>query len=611
MAMSPRLRRNPGLHSAGVVLPLRRAWMLAAASGVLGVIAGLVAYWGNDPGDLAAAILRGASVLAPLAVGLAIWTRLPHAEFGRLLAAAGVLTFLAALGTADNEVLYSIGRVASWFAELAIVYLVLSFPTDRLRDRTDRALAGSFAAMVAVLYLPTALMVTDYPVPSTWTTCVTGCPGNAFEVLTREPAWVGGIVLPLREALTTALLLAVTVRLVSRMLTATTTMRRTIAPVLAGALVHTVGLPIGLGLRRADNASAAVLTVAWVLASGLPVLAVGFLVAAARWRFAIGSGLYRLAPQLHGDMGHEELRAALAEALEDPSVELVYRSSDGRWLDAAGQPVTLPRPDAGRAWTVIADDDSAVAAILHDPALEDQSPFVNAVGGLALVVLVNQRLTAEVEASLQDGRRSRKRILAVADEERRRIERDLHDGAQQRLVALRIQLELASERSTEQQLPNAGELHTFGEEVGEALEAIRSLAAGVYPPLLVDCGLTEALRSVVRGSPTPATIAAQDLGRFSPQIEATVYFCCLEALQNSAKHASARSVSIAVSNGGSDLRFEVRDDGSGFDAERQAAGRGLTNMHDRLVAVGGSLVVESHPGRGTRVAGTIPLTTSG
>jgi len=228
------------------------------------------------------------------------------------------------------------------------------------------------------------------------------------------------------------------------------------------------------------------------------------------------------------------------------------------------------------------------------------------IGSLALMMAINKRLAAKVEASLQEVRRSRERILTVADEERRRIERDLHDGAQQRLVALQIKLELASERSAAARLPDAELLHQFGEDVGEALDEVRSLAAGVYPPLLVDCGLDEALRSVARRSPTPVSVRAQGIGRFPRQVEAVVYFCCLEALQNAAKHAGAGAVSIVVSDG-RDLRFEVRDDGCGFDADRGDLGHGLTNLRDRLGAVGGTLLVESRRGSGTRVTGTIPL----
>ncbi|HEX5924931.1 MAG TPA: histidine kinase [Baekduia sp.] len=241
------------------------------------------------------------------------------------------------------------------------------------------------------------------------------------------------------------------------------------------------------------------------------------------------------------------------------------------------------------------------------PRLERRPVGVMAmVGGLALMMFINKRLAAEVEASLQEARRSRERILTVADEERRRIERDLHDGAQQRLVALRIKLELASERSAQEQLPDAELLHQLGEEVGEALDEVRSLAAGVYPSLLVDGGLGEALRSVARRSPMPVRVTAQDIGRHPRRVEAVVYFCCLEALQNAGKHAGAGSVSIVVSDV-RDLRFEVRDDGCGFEVDHDDLGHGLTNIRDRLGAVGGTLLVESRSGGGTRVAGTVPL----
>jgi signal transduction histidine kinase len=596
---------SPHPRSTGA-LSVRRAKVLGGVGLGLAVVTGLIAYTGNDPDRLGAAIVRAALVLLPIAVGLAIWTRLPHQGFGRLLVGAGILAFLAALGGSDDDVVYSIGRVATWLVELALILLVLAFPSGRLHQRTDRVLALGVTVLVAVLFLPTALMTDAYPVPGPWTSCTEGCPSNAFQVLAREPAWVHDIVLPLREALIALVLFAVTLRLMTRIARATTTMRRTLTPVLAGAAIHAATLPVAFGVRRVSADSDVTLTLTWVLASGLAVVALGFLVGAARWRLAVGDGLYRLAPRLHAGTDHETLRRVLAEALEDPTIDLLYRGTGDRWLDTAGRPVTLPAADSRRAYTVISDGDAEVAAILHDEALRDQKPFVLAVGDLALVVLTNQRLTAEVDASLQEVHRSRARILAVADEERRRIERDLHDGAQQRLVALRIKLELASELSAEQQLPNADQLHRFGEEVGEALEDVRSLAAGVYPSLLGDCGLDEALRSIARQAPMPVHVAAQGVGRYPQGVEAAVYFCCLEALQNAAKHAAAGSVSIIVSND-DDLCFEVRDDGCGFDVQHEDLGRGLTNIHDRLIAVGGSLVVESRPGQGTRIAGTIPL----
>jgi len=592
----------PLTPTAGALTP-GRAVGVAVAGVSAAAVTWLITSNGNDPSTAAAAV-RAGLVLLPTAVGLAIWTRPASRRFGRLLVAAGLLTFLAALGGASDEVVYSVGRVANWLAEILLVYLVLAFPSGWLHARADRVLVAGIALVVLVLFVPSALVTDAFPVPATWTTCIEGCPGNAFQVA-AEPAWVGDVLLPLREVLASVILLGVTLRLLARIATATTAMRRTLTPVLALAVVHAVALPLAFSLRHDDAASDTLLTVTWVLAAGVPVMALGFLVGAARWRIAVGAGLYRLAPKLQAVTDPQTLRQALAEALDDPTIDLAYRTADGCWVDTDGATMALPGAASPRAFTVIEDGDAVVAAIVHEAALEDHREFVRAVGGLALVVLTNQRLAAQVENSLEEVRRSRERILAVADEERRRIERNLHDGAQQRLVALRIKLELASERSVEEHLPDAEQLHQLSEDVGDALEEVRSLAAGVYPALLVDRGLEEALQSIARRSSLPTTVAAQGVGRFAQPVEAAVYFCCLEALQNAAKHAGARSASIVVFHGDG-LRFEVRDDGRGFDVDARTYGHGLTNIHDRLVAVGGTLLVESFPGRGTRIAGTIP-----
>ena len=249
--------------------------------------------------------------------------------------------------------------------------------------------------------------------PATWTSCSSGCPGNAFQLLTHEPAWVGDVIVPLREALASLLFLGVMVRLLTRISNATTTMRRTLTPVLALAAVHAVALPIGFTLRRAGADSGSLLTVLWVLSAGIPIMAVGFLVGAARWRLAVGSALYRLAPGL-SSTDHETLRRALADALDDPSLDLVYRGSDGGWLDSQGRAATPPGADPGRACTVISDADSEVAAILHDDALRDHEDLLRADQRATVLVLTNQRLAAQVEGSLREVHRSRERIVAAA-----------------------------------------------------------------------------------------------------------------------------------------------------------------------------------------------------
>jgi signal transduction histidine kinase len=200
--------------------------------------------------------------------------------------------------------------------------------------------------------------------------------------------------------------------------------------------------------------------------------------------------------------------------------------------------------------------------------------------------------------------------MTSADRERQRIEQDLHDGAQQSLVALRIRLELAGELLGESPVRAEQLLTDLATEVDGALEEVRSLARGVYPSLLADRGLSEALSAAALRSPVRTSVDTDGVGRYRPELEAATYFCCLEAMQNAMKHAvgvTAIAVSIAVKD---DLRFEVSDDGAGF-VDGEASGSGLTNMHDRLAAVGGQLLIRTSPGEGTRVSGIVPLNTNG
>jgi signal transduction histidine kinase len=224
----------------------------------------------------------------------------------------------------------------------------------------------------------------------------------------------------------------------------------------------------------------------------------------------------------------------------------------------------------------------------------------------------HHRLTAETSLLLRAVGDSRARILTAADDERRRIERDLHDGAQQQLIALRIKLELAAELMSDAPPSGAEEaaaLRRFGADVQEALEAVQSLARGIYPSTLADYGLVRALRSAGLQSALPTTVLARGVRRHSREIESAAYFCCLEALQNATKHArGATAVVIELSNDES-LRMEVRDDGAGFDPDDIAGGLGFTNMRDRLASVGGKLVITSRPGDGTRMTASIPLPT--
>jgi signal transduction histidine kinase len=231
------------------------------------------------------------------------------------------------------------------------------------------------------------------------------------------------------------------------------------------------------------------------------------------------------------------------------------------------------------------------------------------------LALRNVRLDSQLQASLDEVRRqteqlraSRARVVSAADAERRRIERDLHDGAQQQLVALCANLRLARELAGSQPAEVTKLLEQLGSDIEMALEELRELAHGIYPPLLADRGLAEALSAVAARAPVHTRLEAGTLGRYPPQVEATVYFCCLEALQNAGKHAGdAASATVHVFEKEGGLLFEVADDGPGFDPAAGGHGGGLTNMADRLGGIGGSLRIDSAPGGGTRIAGAIPI----
>ena len=229
--------------------------------------------------------------------------------------------------------------------------------------------------------------------------------------------------------------------------------------------------------------------------------------------------------------------------------------------------------------------------------------------------LKKERLDTALHESVEQLRRqamdlqaSRARIVAAADAERRRIERDLHDGAQQYLVAIAVKAGLIQQLAGGDTARSTALLAELASDTQSALDDLRNLAHGIYPPLLSSAGLGEALSAACRRASLPTELDAAELRRYPPELEAAVYFCCLEALQNAAKYAGRdASVRVALWEEAGGLLFEVRDDGVGFDAPGSSPGAGLTNMSDRLGAVGGRLSIESEPGKGTRVKGAIPL----
>jgi signal transduction histidine kinase len=219
----------------------------------------------------------------------------------------------------------------------------------------------------------------------------------------------------------------------------------------------------------------------------------------------------------------------------------------------------------------------------------------------------NRTLEARVDEQTRELRASRTRVVLAADAERRRIERDLHDGAQQHLIGLALQIRLAGELAESDPAQARELIDSLDREIEAAIDELRDLAHGIYPPLLQDRGLADALAAATLRSPIAAAVEADGLGRYPADVEATAYFCCVEALQNAAKHAGeGATVTISLHANG-DLFFVVADTGQGFATDGAKAGAGITNMRDRVGALGGTLQIDSTRGRGTTVRGSIPL----
>ena len=268
---------------------------------------------------------------------------------------------------------------------------------------------------------------------------------------------------------------------------------------------------------------------------------------------------------------------------------------------ASSRPLLELPQGANRAVTLVTARGEEVAALVHDPALLDEPALVESVRATAGLVLENERLAAEVRAQLAEVRASRARIVAATDAERRRIERNLHDGAQQRLVTLSLELGLAASRGD---TGNVEELSRAQDEVEEAIAELRELARGIHPTLLREEGLEAAVEALARRALLPVTVEGSVGDRLPDAVELAAYFLVSEALTNVVKHASASEVTVRLERDTAKLRIVVSDDGVG--GAHASADSGLAGLGDRLEALDAKLVVESKPGRGTTIRTEIP-----
>jgi signal transduction histidine kinase len=574
------------------------AILVAAAAGGLGVAAYRVQVDSLSPHSRAAAGV--AVACAFVLAGVVAWLRRSANRLGPLMLAAGIALLARQLRYSQDALLFTVFFLLGDISFALVGHAILAYPSGRLDGRRPRLLVK--AGYATVLVFPFAVLLvhgTRHPLLAMGplarrSLLALGDHPHAVEVLQRTEVVVFYGVLAL-------LFVAV---IASRLLRATPRTRRMRTPLLLAA--------VALALRAVyecvntfDNQQPLAYSYLfwWQIAAfvALPLALLAGMLRARLARANVGELVLALDRTPATPQG---LRDALSHALADPSLELLFWLPErGEFVDANGAAISTPDDSERRAVTRLEHENEPLAAIVHDPSLLEEPELVEAAGAAARLALENARLHAQTRAQLRQVRESRRRIVAAADEERRRIERNLHDGAQNRLLALALELSKAQRRLGEEVDSEVERLLAASvEELQSTVDELRTLARGLHPTVLTEYGLGAALESLTSKSPLPVTLEVDD-ERLLPQVEGTAYFVAAEALSNVLKHAHAAVASVTAHRRGETLVVEIRDDGIGGACARE--GSGLQGMVDRVEALGGRLRIESGAS-GTQVIAEIP-----
>ena len=523
-------------------------------------------------------------VIAFVATGLFAWSRRPDNRVGKLMVATGLAWGGVGLAQGNSAVLYSIGGAIGPLYLVFVTWLILAFPDGRVGSRLGRALLVVGFIDVLVIYELGVLLDID-----------TGdnVPDNLFAVV-HAPGLAGAF--DTASAAIGAVIIATVARIVMvERRRATPVAQHAAAPMLRTGLVCLTAVAISLGIGSLGVSDTAHGIAGSIAALAFFALPFAYLIGLLRSRYARAG---RVSDLLDALSSRAALRDTLAEALGDPSLRLVYWT--GRWVDREGRPVELPPAGV----TEVDRDGQRIGAIVHDPALHEEPELVHAVAAAAALALDNERLEAELRARVVELQESRSKLIEVSMAERRSLERDLHDGAQQRLVALSVQVGLAKRKLHSD--PAAAEelLDRAGDELRLALEELRELARGIHPAILTDRGLNPALQALIDRAPLDVELADGPAERLPAPIEAAAYFVVAESLTNVAKYAGAAHASVSVVRQNGHAVVEVRDDGIG--GADPAAGTGLRGLAERLTIIDGRLEVVSPPGEGTLIRAKIP-----
>jgi signal transduction histidine kinase len=556
----------------------------AATSFTLAVAGAGVGVELGEP--LVIAVLTAFLTLSYVLCGLFAWRRRPGGRFGLLMIAAGFVNFVSTLVWSTSNFAHTVGQAIDLVPPVLFLHVFLAFPDGRLRGRFVRGLVlTSYATAIGLELVRMRFGVFG--------------PHNLLEGH-RNPG-VEEVVRNIQLTIVSLSCLTGVVVLVVRRRHAGRPLRRSL-DLLVDAFALALVMIAFLFLSAAFGGpwTAQIRWATFVTLALAPVVFLAGLLQARLARAALGD----LVVELRADLAPSVLRDALARTLRDPSVELAYWLPEfATYADVDGSPLDLGELGRGRVTTLIDRKGEHVAALLHDPSLRDEPELLAAVTAAAGIAVENGRLQADLRARVEELRGSRARVIDAGQKERQRLERNLHDGAQQRLIALSLELSLLEQR-LEADPEATTRLDQARREIALSLEELRDVARGIHPAVLSGHGLEVALESTIARASVPVRLTVELEGRVHERLEVVAYYVVSESLTNIAKHARATRATVDVGRENGQMVVEVVDDGiGGADTER---GSGLRGLADRVEALGGRLRVWTPRGGGTRVKAEIP-----
>jgi signal transduction histidine kinase len=556
---------------------------LAAAAVGLAAVEIVVMYSGVPATPPWQVLLLPMLGLLYLAAGLVAWWRRPSNRMGALLCAGGLAWIAAGLYNVSQGPLVAVGLMSATLGLAIVVHLLHAFPSGRLRGRWSIATVATGYAVCIVLQAPLYLFS---PGPLELTDRAD---------LARAGQWV-------QDGVGALVMIATAVILAQRLAGLGRAQRRVVGPLYAYGILAVLLVPVSAQLPWLFPFGP--LTVFEVQIAAVAGVAVAFVLAMLLGGFARTVELQELGAWL-GSRDDEQptLQAALADALGDPSLTLAFWIEDtGTYADAAGREVRLPAAGDQRAAVEVELRGERIGAIEYDGGLLPDPGLVRSAGRIVALAVERERLTAALRASDQRLRASRARIAQAADQERRRIARDLHDGLQTRLVVLAIRADSVRAKARGDARAEAAELHAG---LQSAIVALRELVHGVMPAALSEGGLYGAVRELAEQVPLPTRLELDQAGpTLSPPTETAGYFLVSEAVTNAVKHSHAHELQLRIARSDARLRIEVADDGVG--GASQDAGGGLRGIADRIEALDGRVWLESPAGGGTRLVAELP-----